>query len=179
MRIGTAIALLTLLMSSTAWAAQGARQYLGFSGSDAQFNPAVGQTEDLGNVNAKLGYQVNSFVGAELHLGMSVSTESSNVDSPTLGYVAPMLRFNLPYERVNIYSLFGVVSARGDFPGNYEDSFSDFSMGAGIELYGSKRTAISLEYMRYGIDDTYKTFGLGLVHYFEWPRVYNPRFERD
>ncbi len=177
MRIGRAIALLSLLLTSTSWA-EAPRQYFGISGSDALFVPENGQKEDLGNINAKLGYQVNNFVGVELHLGQSISTDSSNVDSPSLGYVSPMLRLTLPYDRVNLYSLFGLASVRGDFPGNYDDSYSDFSMGLGLELYGSKRTALSLEYMRYGVDDSYKTFGLGVVHYFEWPRVRNPRFER-
>jgi len=178
MRKGTAIALMfALLLTSPAWAADGMRQYFALSGSDAQFDPDGGQSEDAGNVNAKLGYFINAYVGVELHMGMTVTTEASSVDDPGLGYVAPMLRFNLPYERVNVYSLFGLASVRAEFPGNYDDSYSDVAFGAGIELYGTKRTALSLEYMRYGMDDTYKTFGLGLVHYFDWPRVYNPRIK--
>lgn len=177
MRIGRAIALLTLLLTGTSWA-EAPRQYFGLSGSDALFVPENGQKEDLGNINAKLGYQVNSFVGVELHMGQSVSTSSTNIDNPSLGYVSPMLRLTLPYDRVNIYSLFGLASVRADLPSNANDNYSDFSMGLGLELYSSKRTALSLEYMRYGVDDTYKTFGLGVVHYFEWPSVRNPRFER-
>ncbi len=176
MRTGTAIALsLLLLLTGQAWAADASRQYFGLSGSDAQFDPASGQTEDAGNVNAKLGYFVNPYVSVELHMGMTVTTESSSVDDPGLGYVAPMLRLNLPYEQVNVYSLFGIASVRGKFPGNYDDNYSDVAFGVGMELYGTRNTALTLEYMRYGVDDTYKTFGLGIVHYFDWPRVYNPR----
>ncbi len=179
MRIGTAIALSFLLLAGPVWGGEASRQYFGFSGSDAQFVPQTGAKEDAGNVNAKLGYFVNQYMAVELHMGMVVTADSNSVDDPSLGYVSPLLRFNLPYERVNLYSLFGLASVRGKFPGNFDDSYSDIAFGFGMELYGSRTTALTLEYMRYGVDDSYKTFGLGIVHYFDWPKLYNPRLNND
>ncbi len=179
MRIGTAIALSFLLLAGSAWGGEASRQYFGFSGGDARFVPQAGATEDAGNVNAKLGYLINQYIAVELHMGRTVTVDNSSVDDPGLGYVSPLLRFNLPFERANLYSLFGLASVRGDFPGNFDDSYSDVAFGFGMELYGSRTTALMLEYMRYGVDDSYKTFGLGIVHYFDWPRVYNPRLNHD
>lgn len=178
MRFGKLLALLTLVLSSTGVFANQPRQYFGLVGSDAQFDPRRGASEDLGNGNVKLGYLVNQYVGVELHLGAAVSTDQATTDNAKLGYVAPLLRGTLPFRRVNLYGLLGLASVRGEFTGNYDDHYSDVAFGAGLELFGSRSTALTFEYMRYGIDDSYETMGIGLIHYFNWPHLYNPRLKK-
>jgi hypothetical protein len=178
MRLGKLLALLLLLLPGTAVIADQSRQYFGVVGSDAQFDPDKGKTEDLGDLRVKLGYVVNRFVGVELHMGGAVSGDNDTSSDQKLGYVAPLLRATLPFNRVNLYGLLGLASVRGEFAGDYDDHYSDIAFGAGIELYGTRNTALTFEYMRYGIDDIYKTMGVGIVHYFEWPRLYNARIGR-
>lgn len=173
MRYGKALAGVVLaLVNTTLFASELPRQYFGISGSDAQLDVSDG-VADLGSLNGKFGYMVNRFVGTELHMGTSVTIDGSSVDAPSLHFVAPLLRLNLPFEKVNLYSLVGVASVRNNFSAT--EHYSDLSFGFGMELYGTRSTALSFEYMRYGIDDVYKTFGLGIVHYFDWPKIENPR----
>ena len=48
------------------------------------------------------------------------------------------------------------------------DDYDPIAAGVGIELYGTERTAVTLEYMSYS-EDAYSGVSIGLKHHFELP----------
>lgn len=146
-----------------------ARQYFGVFASDAQFTPELGSKEDAGNLNFKLGYDFNKFIAVEGHAGMNINDTGKDIGSPEVVYLAGFLRANIPLPQINIYGLLGIATVDVDFAGSAKGDYTGLAYGAGIELYGTERTALAAEYVQYGTDDKYQTIGLGLVHHFNWP----------
>ncbi|MGF1548423.1 MAG: outer membrane beta-barrel protein [Thiotrichales bacterium] len=144
------------------------RQYFGIFGSDAQFVPDKGPKQDAGNLGGKLGFDFNKFVAVEGHAGLTLN--DSHLSSPEVTYLAGFVRANLPLERINIYGLLGVGFVDANFA-QVKGDFTDLAVGAGIEFYGTENTALGIEYLQYGLDDKYKTVGLGIVHHFNWPKL--------
>ena len=73
------------------------------------------------------------------------------------------------------YKIYGLLGFGGIYA--YQDDVDDvtessFSYGAGIEIFGSKSVAITLEYLSVldksvdGGDTTFSTFGAGFTYYF-------------
>jgi len=169
MRLGKLLCTGSLLLMSANVLADSPRSYFGIFYSDAQFDPDKGASSDYSNLNFKLGYDVSSYLGAELHLGTNVSTDSDRASDAT--YAAALIRGDIPLKHVNLYGLVGFGSVKADTP-FFDDSYSDLAYGFGIEMFGTESTAFSIEYMQYGVDDIYKTLGVGIVHHFDWPRLH-------
>jgi len=168
MHLGKLLCAASVLLMSANVFADSPRSYFGLFYSDAQFDPDKGASTDYSNLNIKLGYDVSSFLGAELHAGTNVSTDNDKASDTN--YVAAFLRADLPYKFVNLYGLVGYGAVTADTP-SFDDSVSDLAYGVGIEMYANDTTAFSIEYMQYGIDDAYKTLGVGIVHHFNWPKI--------
>lgn len=168
MHLSKIILTLVLTLLSVQAFAEPPRQYFGVHYSDAQFRPDKGGSVDTLNINAKLGYVVNKYMGAELHVGTDVSNDSGSLEANSFQYFAALARGNLPFHRVNVYGLLGLASVNADVR-NIDGSYTGASLGAGIELYGTEATAFSIEYMQYGFEDVYRTLGVGIIHHFDWP----------
>ena len=143
-------------------------RYFGLFGGDARVRPSEGGRGTTNNFNAKMGYRYGRFWGAEVHLGQDYSRDRS-VGSDGVQYAAALLRGNLPFDRINVYGLLGLASVNADVA-NIDGSYTNGAAGIGIELYGSRDTAIAFELVQYGFDDRYNTASIGLVHHFNWPR---------
>ncbi len=173
MQFGKWLSLAMLLVISAPLTAQTPRNYFGVFFNDAQLEASSGEEIDGGNLGGKLGYTINRWLGAEAHAGADFFNDNDDFNHTEVGYVAAFMRLNLPYERINIFGLAGLASVKGDYGSQYDDHFTDGAFGLGVELFGTKRTALSIQFMQYGIDDRYKSFGLGIVHHFDWP-AYRP-----
>ncbi len=153
-------------------------QYWGISFSKGEHERHDGTTGDTGNINIKAGYDFLPFLSAEVHLGGSVGemfgSNTSSTNTSSMRYVAGFVRGNLPIKQsVNIYGLLGGafvdVTHKNTLLNTYHGyDFTEPAIGVGIELYGNTRTAFTIEYMSYGLDETYTTLGVGLVHHFNW-----------
>jgi len=143
-------------------------RYFGLFGGDARIKPDEGGRGATNNFNFKFGRAFSDFWGVEAHLGKDFSRERS-VGKDGVRYVAVLARGNLPLERINVYGLAGVTSVDADVA-NINGAYTGPALGIGIELFGSYRTAVGLEFMQYGVEDRYSTVSLGVVHHFEWPR---------
>ncbi len=67
-----------------------------------------------------------------------------------------------------MYLLVGASEVELDGDSIDDDVYDPIAGGIGIELYGSERTAITLEYMSYS-DDAYAGVNLGIKHHFDLP----------
>ena len=137
-------------------------QYWGVTLDSAEITDTNGNDDDATNLNLVLGYKFGDFLGVELQGGGGSEDD--------VLYGGAFARFDLPFERVNVFLLAGGATVGFDdaSTGDYETE-SDVAAGFGVELFGNERTAVRFQYMNYA-DDTYETFGLGLVHHFDWPR---------
>jgi len=162
------LVLAALLVAATQSAAETQpHRYFGLFGGDARIRPGEGGRGTTNNLNFKLGYEYGRFWGAEVHLGKDYSRDQS-VGADGVQYGAAMLRGNLPFDRVNVYGLLGLASVSADVA-NIDGSYTNGAAGVGIELYGSRNTAVAFEFVQYGFDDRYSTASLGVIHHFDWP----------
>lgn len=168
MYFGKFLIISTLVLAGTCTAADQPPWYFGLFYNDAQFSPADGKKGDLNNINLKLGYDFSPFWGVEAHGGKDVSGDGGDLEGSGVAYLAVLARGNLPLNRINIYGLLGPTFVSADFS-DVDGSYTNLAAGVGVELYGSKNTAVGLEFIQYGFDDKYKTFGVGIVHHFNWP----------
>jgi len=143
-------------------------QYWGVNIGDFDFtnNGASGNSTAIG---LRGGYHFSDFLGVELRGGFDTGGDKGGLqESPDVIHGGAYVRLDLPFERVNVFFLGGTSVVRYDSVNGTKDT-SDVSGGIGIELYGSDRTALTLDYMNYS-DGAYEGVSLGLVHHFDWPR---------
>jgi len=143
-------------------------QYWGVSLGQFELDDAQGNVTDTVNIGLQAGYKFTSYVGLELRGGFESGDTSGALDQPDLRYGGGFVRFDLPYERVNVYLLLGGGQVSFDRASG-DVSESGPAGGIGIELFGSERSAVSLEYINYSSDDiTYDGISIGFVHHFGW-----------
>lgn len=124
-----------------------------------------GETSQATDFGLRLGYVVGDVLGLEARAGLDTGGVAGHSDADYLGVFG---RFNLPFEKTNVYLLAGVSEVRIDGESVDEDEYDPVAGGVGIELYGSERTAVTLEYMSYS-DNAYSGLSLGIKHHFNMP----------
>jgi len=159
-RIALAVAL--ALAPAAALAQQPPNLYWGITAGGYKTESIAGTRHHESDLGFRLGYHFNDFLGLEGRAGTSVDASGG----PDVTYGAVFGRFDLPFQKINVYLLAGASELR--FDGETVNSNKEGAGGIGIELYGSERTAVTLEYMSYS-NDGYNGFSLGLKHHFELP----------
>ena len=144
-------------------------KYWGLSIGDAEVTDSNDNSADATNIGLHLGYHFTDWIGIELQAGDAVGGVSGNRRSEDTRYVGGFARFDLPFERTNLFVLLGGSAVELDEgpPANME-SESGVSGGIGLELFGNERTAVRLEYVSHA-DQTYEMLSLGFTHHFDWP----------
>ena len=153
---------LILLVAPLTALAERPGQYWGVTLDSAVLTDTSDEEENATNLNLMLGYKFNDFLGVEFQGGGGSEDD--------VLYAGAFARFDLPFERVNVFLLAGGAATEFDDASTGDrETESDLAAGLGIELFGNERTALRLQYMNYA-DTTYETIGLGFVHHFDWPR---------
>ncbi len=166
------LCLFLLAFSTAAAATDRPAQYFGLSlgDYDLESDEGSGLERNFTNVGLQAGYRFSRFVAIEGRAGYSRRSSTELLERSTLHMGAAFLRIDLPFERVSLYGLAGGSQIWfGDANGDNQTE-SDFSGGIGVELYGSPRTAINLEYISHA-DRTYEGISLGFIHHFDWPSL--------
>lgn len=147
-------------------------QYFGVNGGAYEIETDAPFEADGEFGNLRVGYELGRFVAFEARFGLELGNETEvagrDVD-PRMGAV--FARLNLPFERVDVYLLGGAGRVSfNDGTGRQREEWP--AAGLGIELYGTNRTALVFEGVRYEGDDDgdYKAITLGFKHHFDWPR---------
>ncbi len=129
------------------------------------------EKDSSGHMKAKVGKQVSQYISFEGQLGATTNTDRDH-GSFTLGV---LLRGSTDLGQYKPYGLLGFTSiySYAEIDGNdYSSSDSSVSYGVGLEIFGNKDLAISLEYlMMYedstdSIDVTTESIGIGFTYYF-------------
>jgi hypothetical protein len=125
-------------------------------------------SQSWGHAKLKLGKIINDYVSVEGQLGMTTNSDT-NHGNLTVGIYA---RVGKDFGQYKLYGLAGLGGYHSYADGFDSVNESDFSYGVGLEIFGSKDTAITLEYVTIvdkSVDDvdlTFDTLGLGFTYYF-------------
>ena len=150
------------MMAGSAQAQAPAKMYYGFGFADSTTDYGAGVEEDMGTLNATLGFQLLDFVGIELEAGSASDQASSVLSDPVFTYQAAMLRLGYRWDRAGVYILGG--QARFDSDASTSDTENVF--GLGLNLFGNETTALNLHFLRFGDDGEITTASIGFQYYF-------------
>jgi Outer membrane protein beta-barrel domain len=170
MRIQQMITGMMLLLSFGVSQADEARHFMGFSAVNYSDN------DDVTANRYQYGYDFSNLLSLEVNyddtdLPSALATE---IKINTLASV--MLRFNRRYESINTYFMLGASHrAVTDLATSEKEAITGTSYGVGIELYGSKNTAITFswsksEYKKDGVTTELDATTIGLVHHFDFAK---------
>jgi len=135
---------------------------------------------ELGGISYRYGYDFSNLISVELDYSVSDLSEATATVLTADSIASVMLHLNRRYESINTYFAIGgslatmtMAAPAGD------DSFSGLAYGVGIELYGSKNTAISFQWLRRIVfDDTASESELdavqiGIIHHFDFSKPHS------
>lgn len=165
--------LLALLAPTAAFAVDGPYTYVGAGGAVAYYeSDALADTARLGGAYIKVGHMINDqfgFEGRAMRTGEdSVRVEGTSVDATVEvdHAFSAFFRWNFLQDRDwAIYALLGGTAGEGTAkgPGFSETrDESDWSVGLGVDLYGSDNVAVTADAIRYQGDSDYEIFGANL-----------------
>ena len=163
MRIQQLIIGMALFLSLTVAKADDTRHFMGFS--------TVSFSDSSISSNAyQYGYDFSNLISVEVNVHTPDVTAGSTLSVDSLASL--MLRLNHRYESINTYFVIGASNI------NFTDATTDnsvtgLSYGVGIELYGSKNTAITFSYTTSEYEEgttipDLSTTSIGLVHHFDF-----------
>ena len=167
MRLALTTPLLALtLMAGPALA--DSKYYWGANAASSDFE-TTNVEFDATSIGFKFGREFGKYISVEAHLGFG-SQDSSDISDPDIAYGGAFARFNLPFEKVTLYAMAGATKIDIDTNTVMGDD-NEAGGGVGIEIYGSENTALTIELMRYGDDNTIDNFSLGFIHRFDFPKL--------
>jgi hypothetical protein len=144
---------------------------MGIDGLDLE-TVATGTELDMNGFNLRYGFWFPfDLIGVEFRLGSVAEQTGTLVGNPEVRYALGLAKANLPFETVSMYAMGGISKSYYDFAGVESDE-EDIVAGVGIELLGTETTGLTLEFLKYGMDDdalegSVITFGFN--HRFELP----------
>lgn len=162
-----------LMMGLPAIAAADAPQnYWGMGVDGVDLADASGAELDMNGFNFRYGFWFPfDLIGVEVRIGSIAEETGTIVGDPELRYAFGLGKLNIPFETVNLYVMGGISLAYYDFAGTESDD-EDIVAGVGIELLGTETTGLTIEFLKYGMDDGAiegEVMTIGFNHRFELP----------
>lgn len=179
MRLQQLITGLVFSLISVSVMAGEARHYWGISNESYAFSEITGLTY-------KYGYDFSNTWGMEIQYG-EATLGNSTLITDFKSYTSLLLRANQHYEKVTLFAVLGYAAA--DMTLNFassENSYTGASYGIGMDLWGTKQTAITVAWMRHvAVDSTLDVVAqqvnaidsvtLGITHHFDFAKS-TPRY---
>ena len=175
MRLQQMIIGMMLLLSFGVSQAGEARHYFGVSSESYSLS-------GLSAISYKYGYDFSNLLSAEVDYSQTDLSAATATVLTADSVTNVMLHLNRRYESINAYFAIGYGSATMTQVGlPFRSAFNGLSYGVGMELYGSKNTAISFSWLR-RVDiqgdiptDTLiselDSVQVGLVHHFDFAKT--------
>jgi hypothetical protein len=134
--------------------------------------PDPDDAADMNGFNLRYGFWFPfDLLGIEVRIGSMAEETGTMIEDPEVRYFFGMGKANIPFETVNLYVMGGVSKLYYDFDGTERDD-EDVVAGVGVELLGTETTGLTLEFLKYGMDDDLiegRMISLGFNHRFELP----------
>ena len=155
---------LILLMSgiSMPLVAQESNIYYGVGIDDANLEVPGNSSQSFGTLAASVGYQLSDRIGLELALGTGTDDPSSLFSGAPLQYQAALVRFSHAWANKEVYFVAG--HARLDIDSGLNPINGGNAWGFGINLFGSKSTAINAHVLTLGAGAV-TSAGIGIQYF--------------
>jgi hypothetical protein len=125
---------------------------IGVDGLDLE-TVADGTELDMNGFNLRYGFWFPfDLIGIEIRVGNVAEQTDTLIGDAEVRYALGMAKANLPLETVSLYVMGGISKSYYDFAGT-EDDEEDIVAGVGIELLGTETMGLTIEFLKYGMDD--------------------------
>lgn len=140
--------------------------YLGIQAANGDIDGVGEVGEDVGTLNGTLGFFFKWGISLEARIGLGSDQPASLFQDPISRYAAGMLRYHYTWND----NIMAYASAGAGFRLHSDDVDADSTAGIaaafGLNLFGTKRTALNVEYSYLGGGDAASSIGIGFHHYF-------------
>lgn len=156
--------MLILMMSgiSAPAVAQQSNIYYGIGINDTSLEVPGNSSQSLAAIGASIGTQLTDRIGLELALGTGSDDPSSLFSAPPVQYQAALVRFSHAWANKEVYLLLG--HARLDIDSSFNPTRGGNAWGIGINLFGSKHTAINAQVLTLGAGAV-TSAGIGIQYF--------------
>ena len=140
--------------------------YLGLQVSSSDISGVDGAGDDIGTLNGTVGFFFKWGISLEARFGIGSDQPSSLFSEPVSSYSSGMLRYHYTWN--NNIMTYASAGAGIRLQSDDVDSNSTAGLTAafGLSLFGTKKTALNIEYLYLGGSDANTSVGIGLQHYF-------------
>ncbi len=142
--------------------AQESNVYYGLGFTDGSIQVPGNGSRSLGTVAATVGTQLTDRIGLELAFGAGSDDPGSIFSEPLIQYQAGLVRLSHGWSNKEVYFLFG--HARLDVDSRLNPVNGGNAWGLGINLFGSKNTAINAHVLNMG-SGALTSAGIGIQYF--------------
>jgi len=140
--------------------------YFGVVAGNTDINGVDGAGDDIGTLHGTVGFFYKWGISLEGRVGIGSDQPASLLQDPVSSYGAGMLRYHYTWnENIMAYASAGVgIRLNSDIVD--ADSTGGLAAAFGLNLFGTKRTALNMEFFYLGGAESSTSMGLGFHHYF-------------
>ena len=141
--------------------------YMGLllSNSDISGESDIGA--DLNVYNATLGYSLPKGFAVEARFGAGSDQPQSLLQDPLSNYFAGMLRYHHTWNtNFMAYAAAGAAVRRHSDLLDVDETLTGAAFAVGLNLFGSRNTAVNVEYFFMAGEQSTESIGIGFQHYF-------------
>lgn len=160
--LGWVLAVLAFLASGSSHADL-TTLYYGLGVTDGSVRVPGNGSKSLGTVTGTIGVQLREGLGIELEFGQASNDMGSILSAPTAQYQAALLRMGFRWNAREVYGLIG--HALIDIDDNLNPTDAGNALGFGLNLYGSRTTAVNVHFLSLGGGD-FNTASVGFQYFF-------------
>ncbi|OED43017.1 hypothetical protein AB833_04775 [Chromatiales bacterium (ex Bugula neritina AB1)] len=141
--------------------------YMGLLVSNSDIDGETGAGLDMSVINATLGYSLGKGLSVEGRFGAGSDQAESLFQDPVSNYAAGMLRYHYTWKnKIMAYAAAGGATRVHSNVVEADRNQTGAAFALGMNLFGSAKTAINVEYFYMGGAQATKSIGIGFHHYF-------------
>ena len=142
--------------------------YMGLLLSNSDISGQNGIGEDLNVYNATVGYTLPLGFAIESRFGVGSDQTESLFQDPLSNYFAGMLRYHHTWNNnfMAYAAVGGAVRSHSDLLEDVDGTQTGAALAVGLNLFGSRNTAVNVEYFYMAGEQATKSIGIGFQHYF-------------
>ncbi len=141
--------------------------YMGLLLSNTDIAGETGIGLDMGTLNATFGYSFPKGIGLEVRAGIGSDQPDSMFQEPVTSYGAAMFRYHYTWpNNLMVYAAAGASVRTHSDAVEANNTQGGAAFAFGLNLFGSDRTAVNLEYLYMGGESELKSVGIGIQRYF-------------
>lgn len=140
--------------------------YFGLQAANGNIDGVDGAGDNIGTLNGTLGFFFKWGISLEARLGMGSDQPSSLFQDPVSSFASGMLRYHYTWNE-NVMAYVSAGAGIRLHNSDYVDADNTAGVAAafGLNLFGSRKTALNVEYLYLGGSEASTSMGIGFQHY--------------